>query len=789
MFSVGLWAQSVPADRPTGGILGRVKTELPQSLLGQPVELHKDTSLVKTTTLDSAGRFRFQQLPGGIYRIVLSRPGMVSPQQVVTVGDTLVVVELELPTLNKTLAEVVVRQKKADYEIQKDRIILNIESNPLYSGGSVLDALGKAPYLNVDIVNKTLTLDGLSVQTVLLNDKQVTLPAGGLYAYLASLGAGGFSRFEILTSPSARYDAAGGGVLLLYTKRDQGEGVLAEIQATAGFGRYEKMASSLNVTLKAKKLTGFLLLSGAYKPTYTSYLSTQRFGESGSSVSEQFRKSTPQNGSIQAGFDYQLSEKTTIGTAFGGGLGAEYETPIATARYSLSGQPGTFFRTQSLSSFDRDRHNGSANINVRHQFSANHQFSADLDYAYFGDNVQSSSDFKTTVTTPEIINDQVRVLYPNKVSIGTLKADYSRSIGKLRLETGIKYSAIRMQNTPVLEGISNGFLSLAPLLAKSFAYNEQTTAVYASLPFQIKGWSVNAGLRGESTVFEGISEHTPVRRKYAYWFPSLSASYTTSKKYGFTMSANRRIVRPVFDYLNPAYLVLDALTYYRGNPLLLPTLSTTFQVSLLTPNRYSLTMSYAEGQQRITQVLYRDNVDSPTLLNTYLNFDRDTRASLALSLPFQVNSSWQLTGHATGTYAYFYSTFGGESTRLSQYFGLFRLTSSLKLGQWLVSGGVTYRTTAAAGWLRYKPFVTAEAGLQRSFGTRSSLKIVASDLFHSYIITNYGRYLNTDVSFRHRLETQQVLFTYTYKLGHLGVKSASRRSLGSESELERARKE
>ena len=169
MFSVGLWAQSVPADRPTGGILGRVKTELPQSLLGQPVELHKDTSLVKTTTLDSAGRFRFQQLPRGIYRIVLSRPGMVSPQQVVTVGDTLVVVELELPTLDKTLAEVVVRQKKADYEIQKDRIILNIESNPLYSGGSVLDALGKAPYLNVDIVNKTLTLDGLSVQTVLLN--------------------------------------------------------------------------------------------------------------------------------------------------------------------------------------------------------------------------------------------------------------------------------------------------------------------------------------------------------------------------------------------------------------------------------------------------------------------------------------------------------------------------------------------------------------------------------------------------------------------------------------------
>ena len=68
-------------------------------------------------------------------------------------------------------------------------------------------------------------------------------------------------------------------------------------------------------------------------------------------------------------------------------------------------------------------------------------------------------------------------------------------------------------------------------------------------------------------------------------------------------------------------------------------------------------------------------------------------------------------------------------------------------------------------------------------------KIAASDLFHSYIITNYGRYLNTDVSFRHRLETQQVLFTYTYKLGHLGVKSASRRSLGSESELERARKE
>ena len=297
---------------------------------------------------------------------------------------------------------------------------------------------------------------------------------------------------------------------------------------------------------------------------------------------------------------------------------------------------------------------------------------------------------------------------------------------------------------------------------------------------------MRAGLRLEHTRYEAqVINQKEVIRDYTNLFPSVSLQYTNAKNFRYSLNISRRIVRPSFDVLNPSYIFYNPLTLHTGNPLLLPQLSNSFQVGLITPKRLSLSLSYNYSQNRITEILYRTDSVSAAILNYYINFDWEKRLTLVLSAPLQLRPYWQLQGTVTGLMSQFLSSFEQVSTTTSQPTAVLKLLNTFNVGKVSATVSVTYRNTALIGYMKYTPIWFLDAGLQYSINKNSNLKVSASDIFHTLLLQNYGNYLNTSISYHHKSETQQLLVSYSLRFGHTKAKTVNEREIGSETEQQR----
>lgn len=754
------------------------------------MRLYRDTTLYQLAASDQTGSFNFSGLAAGMYRIeVVSQIYQATPRSL-TLTESLESLFIPLTDKPGQLKEVIIKGKQMDIEVRPDRVILPIESNPLFNGQRLIDVLAYAPQAQLDFISRKLSVNGLPVTQLYLNDRLLQFGPGGLSDYLQNLQAGAYSRVEILTAPSARYESSGGAILLLYTKRPPGDGTITDGQYSIGYGQFLKGAINLSSNWKKGKTSGFVILSPSRTNTFFEYTGWQELPLGGYASTSQIRRLRGNALLMQTGFDYQLRPKTQLGMLLTLTPAKELETPVSEATSRLTGQT-PLEQTRSETFNDRHKLSGSVNLNFRHSYAKNSQWSIDLDAASYSDYNQTGAVFYGP--THQLAGDVLRITYPTKTAIATAKTDLRKTIGRVKWDWGAKYSQIQMGNIPRQEELSGYFKTISNQLTQEYSYNERTAGIYTSAQFNSNNWAINSGLRLESTWYAGEArsqsgKQEAVDKKYTFLFPSLTATRSLKKDMPLTLSYNRRIVRPGFEALNPAYLVLDGVTYYRGNPLLQPMLSSSLQAVLVLPNRISFTLAFQEFTNRPTQVLFRNDPSTTTILNTYINVNAETRGQLSVLIPRQLTKQWQMTLATTGYLMKFYSSFGGENFRISQPFATFRLTNSWTLPKWSASLSLTGRTKSASAYLQFRPIVYADAGLTRMLSNNRSLRLALTDVFHSIRTINYGNSLNGGtVGFNHRFESRVFTFTYSHKFGNRKVNAFNRRAFGSETEQERAR--
>ncbi|WP_338877519.1 outer membrane beta-barrel family protein (plasmid) [Spirosoma sp. SC4-14] len=690
------------------------------------------------------------------------------------------------------LKEISVKEKRPPFDLQGDRVVVNVESNPVFGGGNAFDVLGKTPRLSVDAVTKSITIDGKTGLILYQNGRQLYLSSDQVATYLQSLPANIISRIEVLTSPSAQYDAGSSGVILLYTKGFNRQGITGELAVTAGAGRYGKGNASANLSFQSANVQGSFLYAPTYRPTYYSWRSDQVLpslttGPAGFAHSEEFNQIENTSHLIRTSWDWKAARRLTLGTVLQVTHTAETDNPTSSITYQLPGVDASISRLDAETQLSQQISNLAANVNARKQFkNAENTLALDLDIARYNVNSKSTATFFQLFPTfqkPE----NLQILYPNEVWIRTAKLDYrSTLLTRGRLESGFKYSWISMINIPSLETFTPYFQSLTPLLTKPYQYQEQIAAAYSNWVFSVKGWSFQTGLRLEHTHYEGLSGlSTPINRDYLNIFPSVNVQFTSMRKNQYSMSVNRRINRPSFDQLNPAYIFYDPLTLYSGNPLLMPQLATTLQGAYTTSKRINVTVVYSDIRNRITEVVYRPDLRSPATLDYNQNFDWEKRVSATLSIPIKVTAGWRIQGLVTAANVRFFSTFQETPFLNKQSTVTLRLNNTFTWKKWSANVNGTYRGLAVVGYMVYDPIWFVDLGVQRPLSERATIKLAASDIFHTLLINNYGSYLNTTIGFKHKYESQQVLLTYSYQFGNRKAKLVEQRSFGSESEQER----
>lgn len=757
--------------------------------------LRADSSVLRATVTDSAGSFVVKNLAPGKYFVRATHLGLTTGIQPITLPDSAGAVPplaISLEPRAIKLGEVFVKEKRPLFEILGDRIILNIESNPIYGGGYAFDALNVAPRISVDPISKGISIDGKTGLILYQNGRQLYLPSDQVISYLQRLPTSSITRIEILTSPPARYDAGSSGVILLYTKGLDKEGFNGDASLSVGVGRFVKSNASLSLSYRSTKLQASFLYAPSYRPTYFSWRSEQILSKPGSSLtgfsrSDEFNKIDNFSQLLRTNVDWNVTKKVNVGAVFQVSPSTETVNPSSTILYRLAADSAPLTEIDAVTQLRQQVSNIAGNLNFRWEFAhPETSLSSDIDFTRYSVNSLSSANFtpRLPLTLPL---ESVKIRYPNQVQIRTAKIDMITPFyQKGQFEAGAKYSLILMNNQPVTESITTAFVQLEPLLSKAYQYEEQTLSAYGNLSYRLTQWSFQGGLRVERTNYRGKSgASVNINRDYTNLFPSVNVQYTTQNKFQYSFTANRRIVRPGFDQLNPAYIFYDPLTLYSGNPLLLPQLTTTLQTIYSTPKRMTLSLVYSHSRNRIAEVVYRLDSVAATTLDNNINFNSEKRIAATLSLPFQITPVWQVQATVTGANSQFYATFKDSPNYTARSTAIIRLNNTLKGPIWSANVNVTYRGTAVVGYMYYTPIWFVDLGVQRQIGERATVKLAATDIFHTLLITNYGEYLNTNITFRHRYESQRVLLTYAYRFGNTKAKSIKERNFGSATEQER----
>lgn len=574
-------------------VTGRITAVIVDSATKAPVDYAtislvrvKDNKSVNGGVTDSKGKVTLQNVAPDQYKLVVGFMGYKGK-------SILLKTTLEKPDLNagtislsgtqSNLKEVAIVGKTPMIESKIDKVIYNAEQDVSNAGGNASDVMRKVPMVTVDIDGNP-SLRGSAVR-VLINGKPSGTMAGSVADALKMIPAEEIKSVEVITSPSAKYDAEGaGGIINIITKRKASQGMNGNVSLAAGT-RQNNGAASLNI--KKGRLAVSANAGGQY--------------------------AIPQDTRVEILNDnYALNTRTTQSGytrakryAYNGGFGLDYDingynslsTNVKYTKFS-TGSDGSFgitgpingVTTNYLRTSDQD--NGVSNVDWSADYrrttkKAGEEFTLS-GQASFGRNTTNYSTFNTVPgfgDTPATNGDNT-----GKNNEYTAQADYVYPFGKgIILETGAK-------------GIFRTIESKYATSDQDFNYDQNVAAAYGVLSFKLaKDLSFKGGLRAEYTDISGVSgANLNFNNDYFNLFPSAIISQALSKNSTVKLSYNRRMQRPSLTYLNPFLNQNDPQNQTQGNPDLRPELTDLIELGYTT---------FIKGSMINASVFYRRTGD------------------------------------------------------------------------------------------------------------------------------------------------------------------------------------
>ncbi|GAB3937687.1 TonB-dependent receptor domain-containing protein [Mucilaginibacter myungsuensis] len=599
LLLIAIFCSAISANAQFGGgntstILGKISGTVIDSVTKKPLE-YATISVFRTggkapingVITDDKGNFKLNNLPPAKYKISITFIGYPT-KTIDPVETTLSKPDNNMGTISvapstKTLNQVNIVGEVPLIENKIDKIVFNAEKDVTSQGGNATDVLRKVPLVAVDI-NGGVSVRGDQNVRVLINGKPSGAMSNNLGDVLKSFPADQIKSIEVVTSPSAKYDAEGtGGIINIITKSKNISGVSGSI--SGGFGTRQNNGNA-NLNIKQNRLS----ITGSFGGNYTWPQSTPTIRESYNSLSDITNNQNATNkveryaytGSGEVSYDFNNYNAIHSTIRFNqGGFKAEgftdflTRTPTLTNTYRSENNSKTVFGGYDwvLDYTHKFKKEG-------HQIVASGQWShsiTDLDYGlkFFNTSTQPKQDATNGGTNNEY----------------TGQLDYTLPItDKFKLEAGGKsISRIISSNSDI--NINDEY---RPDASNLYDYNQYVTAGYTVLTFTLpKAWSLQTGARYEITSIDGRSaseglQFEPVEDTYYTFVPSFAVSKTFGGTQTFKLTYSKRIQRPSLQFLNPFVNRLNPQNISYGNPALAPEVSQTVEFNYSTFIRSSV---------------------------------------------------------------------------------------------------------------------------------------------------------------------------------------------------------
>lgn len=555
-------------------VTGRITALVLDSLTKQPIDYAtvslvkvKDNKTVNGGLTDDKGKITLQNVAPDEYKLVVGFIGYKTKTLVVkTTPEKLDnnVGSVFIAASANTLNEITVEGKKAMIENKIDRLVYNAEADATNAGGDATDVMRKVPMLSVDM-NGNIQLRGAAVR-VLINGKPSGTMASSVADALKMMPAEQIKSVEVITSPSAKYDAEGsGGIVNIITKKSNAQGVSGSVNTSAGTRQNN---GAFNLTAKTGRLSMNTSLGANYAYAQDTRIltvnNTQLNGGGSNNIEQNGFSKWDRNGfNGSLGLDYDFNAYNNIST---------------TAKYSRfsNGGPGASdyiingVASRNISNMDMTMNNLDWNMDYKKTSKkAGEEFSISAQLST-GRQPQTFSNSLTSALVPGAI--ETFTSNTGKNNEYTAQTDYTYPFSKsTTLEVGAK-------------GIFRDFNSQFDASSKDFKYNQNVASLYSVISFNLtKKLQVKGGVRGEYTKIDFNTKTSgTVTNDYLNLFPSVIIAQTLKGSTMLKLSYNRRVQRPSQTYLNPFRNESDPFNIMQGNPQLDPELSDNLELAYST---------------------------------------------------------------------------------------------------------------------------------------------------------------------------------------------------------------
>ncbi|WP_229376102.1 TonB-dependent receptor domain-containing protein [Fibrella aquatilis] len=645
-----------PAALATGHITGMVLDSAGQG----PVEFATVALLGPTsnrpitgTTTDASGHFSFDHVPPGTYRLLISFVGyenqLANVFMVTPVQPDVTLPKLLLRSSHQTLNEVKVTAKRELIEDREDRLVYNAGNDPTNSGGTAIDVMKKVPLLTVD-PDGTLTLKGSTSIKVLVNGKPSSIMARSIGEALQMIPADAIKSVEVITAPSAKYDAEGtAGVINIITK-SRLQGLMGGLNATTG-NRQHNVGANLNMRKDKTALTAYAGANLNQNDGGSYSLRRSLIPTTGSGILEQTSSNRNTGGAGFGSFnlDYDLDSTNQFGLDGSFNSGSRSGSSIRDTRYSTDDARQPFRRyTDSPSG----NNSVDGNVNYTRLFKRTDQQFTFLAQANRNKNNSGYSLDQYPLPQTELINYRERNTNLNTTTEVTLQADYAHPFktGKKTLEVGAKSINRTVASDYRLENAtdSTAFQDV-PSRANQFNYRQWVGSAYASFRLVTpKKWSYTLGGRYEITHIDAnfMSTKTMFASNYRNFLPNITLSKRFGTSQRIRLNYSQRIQRPQIFFLNPYINSTDPKNLSFGNPYLSPELAHSVELTYSTFTKKGLNINALLFARLTNNAIERiTTVDTANVsYSTFQNIAKNATYGMNLFAAGRPYKNWQLNG-------------------------------------------------------------------------------------------------------------------------------------------------
>jgi iron complex outermembrane recepter protein len=783
-------------------ITGKIKDAQGNAVASATISLFRatDSSFVKAEVTNAVGLYEIEQVKAGNYYITATHTSLQKGSSAVFVvkdGESITAETVSLQAANTQLKEVTITgtYKKPMIEVKADKTIFNVESSINATGSNAMELLQKSPGVVVD-KDDNITMKGKNGIRIYIDGRATEMDTKSLASYLRSINSVDIEAIEMISNPSAKYDASGNaGIINIKLKKNKKYGLNGNFSTGLNVGKTPKTNSSLGLNYRNKKVNLFSNYSNSWGDNQNDI---NLYRIQADTIYDQ--KGTNTNGgwghNVKAGIDIYANAENTLGFIFTGNFN---NNTAPSSSYTLISPKSTGILAKTLDATNNiPSNNSNTNYNFNYRFAdtTGREFNLDANYGRYSG--RSNSYQPNVYKFPNGLVDRVTINANNtpvNINIFTAKFDYEKPWAKGKLGFGTKYSNVKTDNTFDFYDVDGGVKFFNDSLSNKFIYKENVTAAYINYSRQLNmKWAVQGGVRMENTASRGTlatgktsRNDNDVKRDYTDFFPSAALTFNASMKHSFNLTYSRRIDRPSYQDLNPFENKLDELTYQKGNAFLKPQYTNSIELTHTFLYRFNTTIGYSHIKDYSTQII--DTTLKTRAFITQKNLASQDIYSINFALPFQITKWWSLFTNINAFHSQYKAKFddgktinlGVNSMNLYMQHGF-----TLKDGFSAEISGFYSAPTIWGGTFQSKAIGGMDVGVQKLlFNNKGSIKLSYTDILRTMRWRGISDFGGSYIDANGRWESQQLRMNFTYRFGNKQVKAARQRNTGNEDESKR----